>query len=121
MLRNISIFIIYIVYLSYASSAMAQQQAQQYVITYVEVSPAMKSAAEALLSRYADYGRVQKGAVRFELRAERGVPDHYVIWQIWNSSADYLNYQNESTTRAWLNQLQPFLGAPFDDRLGALL
>ncbi|WP_158940752.1 putative quinol monooxygenase [Burkholderia sp. S171] len=121
MLKKTSSAIICMVYLLYADEAMAQQQVQQYVVTYVEVSPAKKLAAETLLVRYAEYGRDQRGATRFEFQAERGVPNHYVIWQVWNSADDYLNYRNESTTRAWLSQLQPLLAAPLDDRLGAPL
>jgi quinol monooxygenase YgiN len=121
MFKKISSVIIYMVFLSWSQGVLAQQKAQQYVVTYVEVSPAKRPAAESLLARYADYGGAQRGAMRFEFQAERGVPNHYVIWQIWNSADDYLNYKNESTTRAWLNQLQPFLSAPLDDRPGAPL
>jgi hypothetical protein len=98
--------------------AMAQQSSPpgQYVVTYVETIPAKAAAGEEALQRYVAYANRQPGVVLFQLEKEAGFTNRYAIWQEWQTAGDYTNFVNAS--QGWTQYLNPYLDAPFDNRLG---
>jgi quinol monooxygenase YgiN len=97
------------------------QDNRQFVVTYVEFLPAVQDHGAQLLQRLAAVGRASQGAISFTADREIGRSNFYVLIEVWRSSADYQDFKNSATTKALLNQIQPFLEAPFDERDGTLI
>ena len=97
------------------------QDNRQFVVTYVEFLPAVQDHGAQLLQRLADVGRASHGVISFTADQEIGRSNFYVLIEVWRNPADFQDFKNSATTRALLNQIQPFLEAPFDERDGTLI
>jgi len=96
---------------------------QVYVVTHVDVIPPNGGIATAnkLLLEYATESRKDKGAVRMEVIVQDGRPNHFVIYEVWQSRAAFEAHTGTEYAKRFREKIQPILGSPFDERLHAVL
>jgi quinol monooxygenase YgiN len=101
-----------------ASAQDARAQDRIYVVTHVDVVPEVPVAAGIkLLKQYAADSRKENGAVRIEVYAQISRPNHFVVVEVWQSQQAFDAHEAAASTRQFRTQIQPMLGAPFDQRL----
>jgi quinol monooxygenase YgiN len=106
-----------------AASARAQPAQQQYVVVYGEFRPdpgSIEHGKETLefLTRLA---RQSSGMISFASYTEIQRPNFFSLIEVWRDSASYTAFQNASNTQKTLQNLQPYLIAPLDERDGNLV
>jgi quinol monooxygenase YgiN len=112
--------------LSFGANTMSAQQTptgQVYVVTHVDVIPPNGGIATAnkLLLEYAAESRKDKGVVRMEVVVQDGRPNHFVIYEVWQSRAAFEAHTATEYAKRFRERIQPVLGSPFDERLHGVL
>lgn len=93
-----------------------------YVVTHVDVVPEVPVAnGIKLLQQYAADSRKENGAVRIEVYSQISRPNHFVVVEVWQSQQAFDAHEAAATTKQFRTQIQPMLGAPFDQRLHHIL
>ncbi len=88
-----------------------------YVLTHVDVFPAGKDDAAAMLKTLvADSGK-EKGAIRFDALIQDGRPNHFHLIEVWSNRAARDAHALTDHTRTFRTKLVPFEGALYDERL----
>lgn len=101
-----------------ASAQDAPAQDRIYVVTHVDVVPEVPVAAGIkLLKQYAADSRQENGAVRIEVYVQISRPNHFVVIEVWRSQRAFDAHETAASTKQFRTQIQPMLGAPFDQRL----
>jgi quinol monooxygenase YgiN len=101
--------------------ARADQEQEQFVVTYVEFLPANQDVGGALLELLAALGRRQKGAISFTANQEIQRPNFFVLLEIWQNANARQAFENRASTMALLARIQRLLEVPFDERPGTLI
>ena len=91
-----------------------------YVVTHVDVLPKFTAEGRALLQRFVDDSRKERGAVRIEAVEEVSRPNHSTVVEVWENRRAYEAHLESPSTREYRTKLQPMLGSPFDERLHRL-
>ena len=107
--------------LALAVPGRAQTDQTQFVVVYVELLPAAKQRGGELLEKLARLAQASSGAISFTANQEIQRPNFYVLIEEWKDAASYEAYQNRDKTKILINQIQPLLEAPFDERDGVLI
>jgi quinol monooxygenase YgiN len=92
-----------------------------YVVTHIDVLPDYAAKTGKLLQQYAADSRKDAGIVRFEVMVQDGRPNHFTIVEVWRSRAAFEAHTALDHTKRYREQLFPFLGSPYDERLHALV
>jgi hypothetical protein len=71
---------------TFAGPARAQDSAV-YIATYIEVTPNAVDSAAALLERYRDATRKERGNLRFDVLHEIARPARFAILEVWRRPA----------------------------------
>jgi quinol monooxygenase YgiN len=102
-----------------ASSAMAQESADptRYVVSYVEVAPAMKESTAGLLRQLADASRKDPGAMRFEVLERTAPSNQFMILEVWKDQQALDAHGAAAHTRQFRDKIASMLTAPIDDRV----
>jgi quinol monooxygenase YgiN len=109
-----------------AMSALAPQAAPGgrivYAITHIDVIPPSIGPALPLLSKMADDGRKDTGNGRLEVLQQLApAANHFTVVEIWSNKRQLEAHQASPQTIRFREQLQPAIGAPYDERLYKVL
>jgi len=107
--------------LAFAVPEPAQADQQQYVVVYVEFQPDLRAHGAKLLEQLAALGRASPGVVSFSANSQIDRANFYVLVEIWQNAMAYQDFKTSAATTALINQIEPFLEAPFDERDGVLI
>jgi quinol monooxygenase YgiN len=101
----------------------AQQKAepQVHVVTYVDVYPNFAPDTAKLLQQFATDNRKDAGFVRFEALRDVARPNHFAIVEVWQTQKLYETHLTAPHSKSFRDQLQPWMGSPFDERLYNIL
>jgi quinol monooxygenase YgiN len=104
-------------------STHAQPVQTQYVVVYGEIAPSGRAIrqAQSLLNYLSDLAKQTNGAILFSVNTEVERPNFFSLVEIWQDAATYAAFTSASGTQQVLQQLQPLLIAPLDERDGNLV
>jgi quinol monooxygenase YgiN len=88
-----------------------------YVVTHVDVFPAGKDQAAALVTALAEAGRKIAGNLRFDVLQVVGRPNHFTLVQGWRDRKAFDDSLMAAATRDFRQKLTPLEGALYDERL----
>src|SRR5262245_18333675 len=106
--------------LALAPQASAQEDSTGHMITYIEVIPAAKAQATALLKELAAASKQDAGLMRFEVLERTAPSNQFVIVEAWKDEAALTAPAGTAHAKQCRDKMQPHLIAPFDDRLSVL-
>lgn len=87
-----------------------------YVVTHIDVGPGGRAEAARLIEVFAQQTRNEPGNVRFDVAHERMRTNHFTVVEAWADQKAGESHQLAAHTRSFRAQLQPFLGALYDQR-----
>jgi quinol monooxygenase YgiN len=88
-----------------------------YVVTHVDVFPAGKDQAAALVTALAEAGRKMPGNLRFDVLQVDGHANHFTLIQGWRDRKAFDTSLMAAATRDFRQKLTPLEGALYDERL----
>lgn len=88
-----------------------------YVLTHVDVFPAGKDEAAAMIKQLADDCRKDGGVQRFDALVSNEHPNHFHLIEAWSNRAARQAHALADHTRQFRVKLAPFEGALYDERL----
>jgi quinol monooxygenase YgiN len=88
-----------------------------YVLTHVDVFPAGKDQAAALVTALADTGRKMPGNLWFDVLQVDGHPNHFTLVEGWRDREAFDASLMSAVTRDFRQKLTPLEGALYDERL----
>jgi quinol monooxygenase YgiN len=88
-----------------------------YVVTHVDVFPAGKDQAAALVTALAEAGRKISGNLRLDVLQVVGRPNHFTLVQGWRDRKAFDDSLMAAATRDFRQKLTPLEGALYDERL----
>jgi quinol monooxygenase YgiN len=97
-------------------AAYAQDDAV-YRTTYVEVMPNSVAPGIALLKHYRDASRQSGGNLRFDVLAEIGRPNRFVILETWSDKTALVRHPQSADEAQFLEKLKLIEDAPPDERM----
>jgi quinol monooxygenase YgiN len=106
--------------LALAQSAHAQGSAVS-VTTYVEVATNAIIPGAALLERYQQASRKQKGNLRFDTLQEIGRPNRFAIVEAWHDRAALDDHAKAESSLQFHTKLMVIETAPYDERINNIL
>jgi len=100
-----------------AQPARAQNDPTIHMVTYIDVAPAAKDQAAALLRPLAEASRKDAGNLLFQV-LQRTAPAHqFVIVATWKDQQALDAHDAAAHNKQFRSQVDPLLIAPIDDRL----
>src|SRR5438093_1312332 len=99
-----------------APQASAQEDSTSHMITYIEVNPAAKAQATALLKELAAASKQDAGLLRFELLERTAPSNQFVIVEAWKDEAALNAHAGAAHTKEFRATLGPLTGALYDQR-----
>jgi quinol monooxygenase YgiN len=100
-----------------AQPARAQNDPTIHMVTYIDVAPAAKDQAAALLKPLAEASRKDAGNLLFQI-LQRTAPAHqFVILATWKDQQSLDAHAAAAHNKQFRIQVDPLLIAPIDDRL----
>ncbi len=88
-----------------------------YVVTHVDVFPAGKDQAAALVTALAEAGRKMPGNFWFDVLQVDGHANHFTLVEGWRDRASFDASLMAAPTREFRQKLTPLEGALYDERL----
>jgi quinol monooxygenase YgiN len=88
-----------------------------YVVTHVDVFPAGKDQAAALVTALAEAGRRMPGNLRFDVLQVDGHSNHFTLVECWRDRKAFDASLMSAATRDFRQKLTPLEGALYDERL----
>jgi quinol monooxygenase YgiN len=101
----------------------AQSAQTQYVVVYGEVAPTRRAEhqAQSLLNDLAELAQQANGSILFSVNTEVERPNFFSLVEIWQDATTYAAFTSASAVKQVVQQLQPLLIAPMDERDGNLV
>src|SRR6266571_2443375 len=89
------------------SRATAQEAADPtlYVVSYIEVVPAMKDATATLLRQLAEASRKDAGSLRFDVVQQKARTNHFKMIEVWKDQASDDAHEIAAHTKAFRDAL----------------
>jgi quinol monooxygenase YgiN len=87
-----------------------------YAVSYVEVMPASRAAAEAALKQYRDMSRKDSGFVSVEIFEQNGRPAHFVVLEKWADQKAFDAHGMAEHTKQMLSKMDSFRIGSYDQR-----
>jgi quinol monooxygenase YgiN len=87
------------------------------VLTHVDVFPAGKEQAAAMVKELAEKCRGDDGSRRFDAVIQDGRPNHFHLIEVWQGAAAREAHAMATHTRQFRTQLVPLEGSLYDERL----
>jgi len=100
-----------------APAAGADMRGAVLVLTHVDVFPAGKDEAAALIKQQADDSRKDGGALRFDAVIQDARPNHFHLIEAWANRGVREAHALAGHTRQFRAKLVPLEGALYDERL----
>jgi quinol monooxygenase YgiN len=94
----------------------AAQDTSAHVVSYIEVAPAAKEQAAALMREHAEMSRKEAGATRFEILQRIDRPHHFAVLETWKDQGAQAAHAAAAHTKAFRDKLQAIASAPYDER-----
>ena len=97
-----------------------------FVVTYADfLQEVMEAdpdkAAQELVQSGADTSRANgKRLLNYTVLQQLDRPNRFAILEVWDAQGSYTAWQGSATTAAFISQVTPLLGSPFDHRLNIL-
>jgi quinol monooxygenase YgiN len=88
-----------------------------YALTHVDVFPAGKEQAAALVTALAEANRKLPGNLWFDVVQVVGRPNHFTLVQGWRDRKSFDDSLMAASTRDFRQKLTPLEGALYDERL----
>jgi quinol monooxygenase YgiN len=88
-----------------------------YAITHVDVFPAGKDQAAALVTTLAETNRKLPGNLQFDVLQVVGHPNHFTLIQGWRDRKSFDASLMSASTRDFRQKITPLEGALYDERL----
>ena len=102
-------------------AAGADMRGAVFVLTHVDVFPAGKDQAAALIKQQADDSRKDSGATRFDAVIQDARPNHFHLIEGWANRGAREAHALADHTRQFRTKLVPLEGALYDERLYELV
>jgi len=101
-----------------AGSVAAQNALKQSVVlvTHVDAMPPFTAAAADLLRSYKKNSLQENGVKSVIVLQQNDHLNHFTVVEEWQDQKAYDDHVSAVTTRTFRTDLQPMLGAPFDER-----
>jgi quinol monooxygenase YgiN len=99
------------------AAAAGQMPGAIYVLTHVDVFPAGKEQAAALLKQLVDDSHKDGGALRFDAVIQDNRPNHFHLVEAWANRGAREAHALADHTRQFRAKLVPLEGALYDERL----
>jgi quinol monooxygenase YgiN len=99
------------------SPGRAQSTRPTYVVTYIEIAPPARDAAQSLLRKLRDTARKEPGNVDFVVFQNTAQPRHFVLFETWQDAKAQDSHATAEATKQFRSQLAPMLIAPYDERV----
>jgi (4S)-4-hydroxy-5-phosphonooxypentane-2,3-dione isomerase len=104
--------------LSAMSPSIACCQADEiYIVSYVEIMPPAVRDGTALLNRYHDASRQQRGNLRSTVLHEIGRSDRFAIMEMWTDKTAVENHRRTPSILEFFEKLKAIQTAPVDERV----
>ena len=109
--------------LTAASGTSAGSGDHLYAVTHVDIAGRgeVLTEATALIRQFEADSRKDPGAIRFEVLQQDGHPNHFTIFEVWQSRQAFEAHLAAPHTRQFREKVQPMLGSPFREALHRLL
>jgi quinol monooxygenase YgiN len=88
-----------------------------YVTSHVDVSPAHVDDTIRALRDYVAAARQESGIVRIDA-VQEARPNHFDVIEVWRDPTTYQAHQVNAATISFHDQIFPWRGSPFEERLG---
>lgn len=105
----------------FGSAAPGQEDANVYVVTYLEAVPAASAQVEALLKAYASSARRADGNLEFTALERIGRHNHFALLETWADAAALERYSRSADAERFQTSSMPLLYSPPDRRVHANL
>ena len=97
--------------------AMGDERGSIFVVTHIDVIPTNLDQAVPVLKNFAAESQDDPGVVSFQLITWAPTTNHFQLIQIYNSLAAFNRHVQAPHTIAFRSAIQPFVGAPYDERI----
>ena len=97
--------------------AHADEFGEVVVVTHVDVDPQFVGQAEPLLVTFVEDSRNDPGVKSFILITQDPTTNHFQLIEVFQNMRAFDAHVSASHTVAFRTALQPFIGAPYDERL----
>jgi quinol monooxygenase YgiN len=97
--------------------AKAGERGSIFVVTHIDVIPTNLDQAVPVLKNFAAESQNDPGVVSFQLITWAPTTNHFQLIQIYNSLGAFNRHVQASHTVAFRSAIQPFIGAPYDERI----
>ena len=97
--------------------AMGNERGSIFVVTHIDVIPTNLDQAVPVLKNFAAESQDDPGVVSFQLINWAPTTNHFQLIQIYNSLAAFNRHVQAPHTIAFRSAIQPFIGAPYDERI----
>jgi quinol monooxygenase YgiN len=97
--------------------AMADERGTIIVVTHIDVIPTNLDQAVPVLKNFAAESKDDPGVVSFQLITWAPTTNHFQLIQIYNSLGAFNRHVQASHTIRFRSAIQPFIGAPYDERI----
>jgi quinol monooxygenase YgiN len=87
-----------------------------YVVTYIEVVPALRGEAATLLRQLAGPSRKDAGNLRFEVLQRTTPASHFAILEAWQDQKAFEAHVAAAHTKEFREKLKPILSSAYDER-----
>jgi quinol monooxygenase YgiN len=101
---------------SMAPAASAQDAPVAYIVSYVEVAPAAKAQARALIAKFARDTRKEPGNLQFIAMQRISEPNHFAIVEAWKDKDAQAAHNAGATAQAFHAAFEPLQRSPYDER-----
>jgi quinol monooxygenase YgiN len=90
---------------------------QIFVITQVDVDPQFVDKALPVLDAFVSNSASDPGVLTFALLSQSPTPNHFQLIEVFANRQAFDDHVSAQHTMDFRNDLQPFIGAPYDERL----
>ena len=117
-LRSLTVAVLWL-----AGIAAGSSSKQLYAVTHVDIAGQGPRLAEIviLMKEFVADSLKDPGVVRFEVLQQDGHPNHFTIFEVWQSRQAFEAHLAAEHTKRFREKLQPMLGSPFREGLHRLL
>lgn len=100
-----------------ASAASGQEDANVYVVTYLEAVPTASAQVEELLKTYVSSARRTGGNLEFTALQRIGRRNHFAVLETWADAAALERYSRSADAERFRTSSMPLLYSPPDRRV----
>ena len=102
-------------------SVVGNENLRLFVVTYVDfLADGDPGKALRELIRYGSDTSQAAGQLSYTVLQQIDRPNRFATLEVWDSLADYNNWQTDQHTTQFVSKVMPLLGSPFDHRLNRL-